>query len=248
MKDRVVEHANRYKLTPVSGTSDTYDLEAAPGVVTEAGTDLNKATLLKDTTAALYGLGPEAVPDEVLQYLSGAFVGIPAMKKLAEFSGVSVTTTPVSVSLSGVDLSGYTRLQVVIKLTVSETITEASGSIYMRINNNTSNIFYGHASAESNFGSTQADKSFISPFPYVYGNGVAVLDMVMRDQVPIMTTITSANKQNSASGLQHFGGTIAYAYMLVANYSTPLASLQFLASYEGLNTKGATVDMTIYGG
>lgn len=69
MKDRVVQYPGRYKLTPVSG--DTYDLTPQPGVVTEVGTDLNKATLLKDTTAALYGLGPEAVPDEVLGKLAG---------------------------------------------------------------------------------------------------------------------------------------------------------------------------------
>ena len=88
MTDRVAQYANRYKLTPVSGTSDTYDLEAAPGVVTEAGTDLNKATLLKDTTAALYGLGPEAVPDDVFEILStrghvisGSYVGTGATTK-----------------------------------------------------------------------------------------------------------------------------------------------------------------------
>lgn len=33
----------------------------------QAGTPLNKASLLKDTTAALYGLGTDAVPDEVLK-------------------------------------------------------------------------------------------------------------------------------------------------------------------------------------
>lgn len=32
----------------------------------QEGTPLNKASLLKDTTAALYGLGTDAVPDEVL--------------------------------------------------------------------------------------------------------------------------------------------------------------------------------------
>jgi len=34
------------------------------------GTDLSKANLLKDTTAALYGLGVEAVPDDVLAKIS----------------------------------------------------------------------------------------------------------------------------------------------------------------------------------
>lgn len=41
MRDRVVQYPNRYKLTPVSG--DVYDLTPEPGIVTEEGTDLNKA-------------------------------------------------------------------------------------------------------------------------------------------------------------------------------------------------------------
>lgn len=41
--DRVVEHPNRYKLTPVSG--DTYDLTPEPGTVTAEGTPINKLAL-----------------------------------------------------------------------------------------------------------------------------------------------------------------------------------------------------------
>lgn len=70
MKDRVVQFPNRYRLTHVSG--DIYDLTPEPGIVTEPGTDINKATLLKDETATLYGLGADAVPDEVFEKLSGA--------------------------------------------------------------------------------------------------------------------------------------------------------------------------------
>ena len=50
MKDRVVQYPNRFTLNQISG--NTYDIVPAPGVVTEAGTDLNKANLLSDTTAA----------------------------------------------------------------------------------------------------------------------------------------------------------------------------------------------------
>lgn len=53
MKDRVVEHPNRYRLVPVAGTSDTFDLVAVPGTVIEEGTDLNKAALLTDAAATL---------------------------------------------------------------------------------------------------------------------------------------------------------------------------------------------------
>ena len=68
MKDRVVEFPHRYQLVPVSGQSGTYDIIAKPGTVTEVGTPLNKATLLKDETAALYGLtGEDATVDEALK-------------------------------------------------------------------------------------------------------------------------------------------------------------------------------------
>lgn len=46
VKDRVIQYPRRYKLIPVAGTTDTYDLEAVPGTVTEAGTAVNRAYLL----------------------------------------------------------------------------------------------------------------------------------------------------------------------------------------------------------
>lgn len=69
MQDRNVQYPNRYKLTPVGGTTDIYDLTPVPGTVAAEGTPINKASLLKDATAALYGLGANAVPDDVLKKL-----------------------------------------------------------------------------------------------------------------------------------------------------------------------------------
>lgn len=43
-----------------------------PAGISQQGTPLNKATLLKDATAALYGLGTDAVPDDVFEVLSNA--------------------------------------------------------------------------------------------------------------------------------------------------------------------------------
>ena len=59
MKDRVVEHPNRYQLVPVAGTTDTYDVVPVPGTVTEAGTAINKALLLSDLAAGAFGLEDE---------------------------------------------------------------------------------------------------------------------------------------------------------------------------------------------
>lgn len=59
MRDRNVEHPNRFRLVKVEGTDDIYDLEAAPGEVVEEGTLLNKANLLTDETARLLGMEQE---------------------------------------------------------------------------------------------------------------------------------------------------------------------------------------------
>lgn len=45
VKDRVVQHPRRYKLNPVNGQTNIYDLEPVPGEVTEAGMPINKAYL-----------------------------------------------------------------------------------------------------------------------------------------------------------------------------------------------------------
>lgn len=68
MQDRVPLYPGRVALTPVEGQANTYDMVRADQP-TQAGTPLSKANLLKDTTAAQFGLGAEAVPDDVLSWL-----------------------------------------------------------------------------------------------------------------------------------------------------------------------------------
>lgn len=68
MQDRIPLYPGRVKMTPVAGQANTFDMVRADDP-TQAGTPLNKATLLKDATAALFGLGTGAVPDDVLAEL-----------------------------------------------------------------------------------------------------------------------------------------------------------------------------------
>ena len=68
MKDRVPVYPGRVKMVPVSGQENVYDMTRADQP-TQQGDPLNKATLLKDATAALFGLGTDAVPDDVLAYV-----------------------------------------------------------------------------------------------------------------------------------------------------------------------------------
>ena len=69
MDDRNVQYPNRFQLTKVDGTDDIYEIVPAPGEVYIEGTFINKFALLKDTTAALFGLDVSNVPDDVLAFL-----------------------------------------------------------------------------------------------------------------------------------------------------------------------------------
>lgn len=51
MRDRIVQYPNRYRN---KNTGQILDLVPEPGVVTEPGTPINKATLLSDVTAQMY--------------------------------------------------------------------------------------------------------------------------------------------------------------------------------------------------
>ena len=68
MQDRVSLYPGRMKLAPVAGQENTYDMVRADSP-TQEGTPLNKDSLLKDATAALFGLGADAAPDDVLALL-----------------------------------------------------------------------------------------------------------------------------------------------------------------------------------
>lgn len=68
MKDRVPRYPGRVKMTPVAGQANTYDMVRADEP-TQEGTPLNKANLLRDATAAMFGLSATTVPDEVLAWL-----------------------------------------------------------------------------------------------------------------------------------------------------------------------------------
>lgn len=61
MKDRIPKYPGRVKLTPVPGQADVYDMVRADEPE-EAGTPINKQTLLTDETAAKLGLDPAENP------------------------------------------------------------------------------------------------------------------------------------------------------------------------------------------
>ena len=79
MMDRVSANPGRVLITPEDGSGAFYATLAMADNPTVVGDPLNKNTFLTDATAALYGLGPAAVPDDVLarcvKYATGSYVG-----------------------------------------------------------------------------------------------------------------------------------------------------------------------------
>lgn len=112
MKDRVSLYPGRVKLTPVPGQENTFDLVRADQP-TQEGTQLNKASLLKDTTAAILGLTSKAVPDDAFLALV-----LPAGKY-----AISVTVkSPGGRPMSGISLSG------IVSAAGSAVVTDENGA------------------------------------------------------------------------------------------------------------------------
>lgn len=69
MQDRIPVNPGRVLITPENGSASYYATMTRADNPTQEGTPLNKASLLKDATAALFGLGADAVPDFVFSFI-----------------------------------------------------------------------------------------------------------------------------------------------------------------------------------
>lgn len=68
MQDRTPKYPGRVTLTPVPEQPNTYDMVRADKP-TQEGTPLNKANLLQDSVAKMYGLLESAIPNDVFAFL-----------------------------------------------------------------------------------------------------------------------------------------------------------------------------------
>ena len=91
MKDRIPLYPGRVTLTPVDGQENTYDMARADQP-TQEGTPLNKASLLKDTTAATLGLSGDPTVDDAFSAMSA--VAMPTIQ-------VSVKTGSTVIATNG---------------------------------------------------------------------------------------------------------------------------------------------------
>ena len=103
MKDRIVEFPNRYKLAPVAGTTDTFDLVPVPGTVTEEGDDISKDNFLPDTVGRILNL-PQANPQ-----IKDALVQIAAQGKYVYVLTVKAANGSVltGITVAGLDIPSW---------------------------------------------------------------------------------------------------------------------------------------------
>lgn len=96
MKDRTPRYPGRVRLTP-TGAPNVFDMTREDDPI-EAGTPLNKATFLTDETAALFGLGASALPDDVFSAIANGYAKI----EIASYSGTGTfgVNNPSSITFS----------------------------------------------------------------------------------------------------------------------------------------------------
>ena len=90
MQDRVPTKPNRILIKPEDGSPSFYATMTRADEPTQVGDPLNKNTFLKDETAALFGFGKTAVPDDV-------FAKIPLLFNEQKEEVLSIPRTTVKV-------------------------------------------------------------------------------------------------------------------------------------------------------
>lgn len=137
MKDRVPVNPGRVRIVPENGSAAFYATMERADNPTQEGTPINKNTLLKDATAAKFGLGGDAVPDEALNLLSRLHSGLANEYVWKKQSYVPPTYTQESLG-SGKGYTGSTDS--VPQAQVSDEITVADDGTVTLVNPTTVTI------------------------------------------------------------------------------------------------------------
>lgn len=111
MQDRVPTKPNRVRIQPEDGSPAFYATMTRADEPTQNGTPLNKNTFLKDTTAALFGLDNQAVPDDVFAKLknhglTAVDVGAVPLDGSANMTGNLHTEQQITAGIESQDAGG----------------------------------------------------------------------------------------------------------------------------------------------
>lgn len=124
MKNRVSKYPNRFVVTPEDGSAPFQATITRADEPIEEGTPLNKATLLTDETANSFGLGEDAVVDDVLNILHQKTFWTTLLDTTA-----TADKTSFSATLSD-DIRKYTDIAVICN---APNVNGSSGSAHFSI-------------------------------------------------------------------------------------------------------------------
>lgn len=208
MQDRVPLYPGRVTLTPVSGQANTYDLTRADQP-TQEGTPLNKASLLKDATAALFGKTNAAVPDDILSLLSKSALAERSNKYTKKTLNQFATGDIVPIKENGVSVDFY-----VAKHDYESGLNGTGKTLLVR-----KDFYLASAAAESvnAYANSTIDKimtsylsligdsvrSAIKPIkiPYTPGNGTTSVSAIEREAFILsLTELDISNANANAEG------------------------------------------------
>lgn len=143
-------------MVKVEGTDDIFDLVPAPGEISNEGTFVNKSTLLKDATATLFGLGADAVPDDVFAKLSAAAF---AKNTMIADVGESFSTKTVGAAAQRFCVA-YGNGKFVIATYNSGTVAYSTdGTNWTETNTGISSTWYGMAYGNGKFVAVSTNSS-----------------------------------------------------------------------------------------
>lgn len=129
MQDRVPVNPGRVLITPENGSAAYYATMTRADNPTQEGTPLNKSNLLKDTTAALFGLGVNAVPDDVFNAL-GVFRNSVGNEYVWDKCTPNFTYTETAVTKNSNVSLLFTAGGTSARFRISDTLEEALLGVY----------------------------------------------------------------------------------------------------------------------
>lgn len=138
-----------YPATTMEQVSGDLDASRITGTLPELDGYYTKDQTLTSTTAGLYELGSDAVPNDVFTNIAGSISSLESQTMLVKLREYTVpnNTTSYNLDLSGLNLSSYDKLRIYI--TVPFTSSDFYSDIQGRINNITTTDSYQYVTPSS---------------------------------------------------------------------------------------------------
>ena len=147
MKDRVPRYPGRVQLTPVPGQANTYDLVRADDPV-EAGTPLNKASLLHDNTATALGLSGDPTVNQALANVAPRIKALEDSLKFVKLADVTISSSVQQVDIVlPKTINNYSEIQIYLSNMRGASVN--STYFWGLLQGQTTSVYRGHSGSSN---------------------------------------------------------------------------------------------------